>query len=55
VTVASAVAGAHGGGWIAGRAAPTAMVLVVGLAAAVYAVVLAYSELPGLWRSWSPA
>jgi hypothetical protein len=50
-----AVAGAHPAGWILERPAPTAAVLVMGLAGAVYATVLAYSELPQLWRSWSPA
>jgi hypothetical protein len=53
--IAGAAFGTHGGAWILSRPAGTVLVLLGGLAAAVYAVVLAYSELPALWRSWSPA
>jgi hypothetical protein len=52
---AGALAGAHPATWILQRPAPTAVVLVLGVAAAVYATVLAYSELPQLWLSWSAA
>jgi hypothetical protein len=55
LAAAGAAAGARGAGWILERPATTAAVLVLGTAAAVYAIVLAYSELPLLWRSWSPA
>lgn len=49
-----AAAGTHGAAWIVQQPATTAAVLVIGVAGAVYGVVLAYSELPPLWRSWSP-
>jgi hypothetical protein len=55
VAGAGAIAGAHAGTWIVHRPAGTAAILVLAAMAAVYAVVLAYSELPLLWRSWSPA
>ena len=55
VAAVCAVAGSHGAGWILQQPAATAVVLVVGAAGAVYGVVVAYSELPTLWRSWSPA
>ncbi|MGI9183458.1 MAG: MauE/DoxX family redox-associated membrane protein [Solirubrobacteraceae bacterium] len=51
----AAAGGTHAAGWIFGR--PPGFVTLVGLgtAGAVYGIVLAYSELPLLWRSWSPA
>jgi hypothetical protein len=55
VSALSAIAGSHGAAWILHRPPATAAVLMVGIAGAVYGVVLAYSELPLLWRSWSPA
>jgi hypothetical protein len=54
VVAASAAASPHALSWILGRPTGTASVLLLGTAAAVYATVLAYSELPLLWRSWSP-
>jgi len=50
-----ALAGPRALGWILGRPAGTVTVLLLGTAGAVYGTVLAYSELPLLWRSWSPA
>jgi hypothetical protein len=50
---AAAVWHPHALGWILGRPAGTAAVLVVGTAGAVYGTVVAYSELPLAWRSWS--
>jgi hypothetical protein len=44
----------HGLGWALGRPLGSAAVLVLGTAAAAYGTVLAYSELPQAWRSWSP-
>ena len=44
----------HGLSWALGRPLGSAAVLVLGTAAAVYGTVLAYSELPQAWRSWSP-
>ncbi len=55
VAALSAAAGAHGAAWIVHQPPTTAAVLVLGTAGAVYGVVLAYSELPLLWRAWSPA
>ncbi len=54
VCAVSAAAAPHALGWILERPVGTATVLVLGTAAAVYGTVLAYSELPQLWRSWSP-
>ncbi|MGB9183335.1 MAG: hypothetical protein WCB67_04655, partial [Solirubrobacteraceae bacterium] len=47
--------GTHAGGWILGRPPGFVTLLVLGTAGAVYGIVLAYSELPLLWRSWSLA
>jgi hypothetical protein len=44
---------AHGASWIAGRPLPTALVLVLGTAAAAYGTVVAYAEIPMAWRAWS--
>jgi hypothetical protein len=44
----------HGVLWMLGRPASFAAVLVVGTAGAAYATVLAYTELPLAWHSWSP-
>jgi hypothetical protein len=54
VCLSCALVGAHAAGWILARPLETVPVLVVGAAGAVYGIVLAYSELPQLWRSWSP-
>jgi hypothetical protein len=53
VSLAGLAASAHGVSWILGRPPGTVTVLVLGTAGAVYGTVLAYSELPLLWRSWS--
>lgn len=55
ICVACAIAAPHALMWILDRPAGIATVLVLGTAGAVYGTVLAYSELPLLWRSWSPA
>jgi hypothetical protein len=44
----------HGLGWALGRPLGTAAVLILGTAVAAYGTVLAYSDLPQAWRSWSP-
>jgi hypothetical protein len=54
VSLVCALAGAHTAGWILARPLGTVAVLVVGAIGTVYGIVLAYSELPPLWRSWSP-
>jgi hypothetical protein len=54
VVCALAAAGAtHGIPWVLGRSPGTAAILIVGMAAAVYATVVAYSELPSAWTAWS--
>ncbi|HEY2259560.1 MAG TPA: MauE/DoxX family redox-associated membrane protein [Solirubrobacteraceae bacterium] len=55
VSVVCAAASPHALSWFSGRPTGTMTVLVVGTAGAVYGTVVAYSELPLLWRSWSPA
>ncbi|HEY3726066.1 MAG TPA: MauE/DoxX family redox-associated membrane protein [Solirubrobacteraceae bacterium] len=50
-----AVASVHPVAWISGRSPGSVAVLVLGISAAVYGTVLAYSELPLLWQSWRPA
>jgi membrane associated rhomboid family serine protease len=54
VAVLSAAGGAHTAGWVLARPLGTVAVLIMGAAGVVYGIVLAYSELPQLWRSWSP-
>jgi hypothetical protein len=52
----AALVGASGpAGWLASQPMSTAVVLSAGVGAIAYAIVLAYTELPELWRSWSPA
>jgi Methylamine utilisation protein MauE len=53
VSAAAAVAGSHGLGWVLGQPAPGAAVLVVGIAGALYATVLLYTQLPAAWTVWS--
>jgi hypothetical protein len=54
VCAVGAAASPHTASWIFRQPAGTTAVLVVGTAAAVWGIVLAYSELPVLWRAWSP-
>jgi Methylamine utilisation protein MauE len=44
---------AHGVTWIFGRAPLEAGVLCLGIVAAVYATVVAYTDLPDAWGAWS--
>ena len=53
VTLAAAVAGVHGAGWIAGRPPQIAIVLALGAVTAAYGTVVAYAEIPAAWRAWS--
>jgi hypothetical protein len=55
VCLLAALGGARSLDWILGRSPGIVTVLGLGTAGAVYGIVLAYSELPQLWRSWSPA
>ena len=54
ITALGAVAGPHTAAQILGRPPGTVTVLTLGAAGAAYGIVLAYAELPALWRSWSP-
>ena len=53
VALGTAVAGSHGLGWVLGRPATTALVLLLGIAGALYATVLVYTEVPRAWSAWS--
>jgi Methylamine utilisation protein MauE len=53
VAAAAAVAGPRGLGWILERPATTATVLVFGIAGALYATVIVYTQLPAAWAAWS--
>jgi hypothetical protein len=55
VCLLAAIGGARSLDWILGRSPGGVTVLGLGTAGAVYGIVLAYSELPQLWRSWTPA
>ncbi len=55
VCLLAAIGGARSLGWILARPPGIVTVLGLGTAGAVYGIVLAYSELPQLWRSWTPA
>lgn len=53
VAAAAAAVGPRGLGWVLGLGAPTAAVLLVGIAGAVYATVVVYTQLPLAWAAWS--
>ncbi len=53
LALAAAVAGPHGLGWVFGQPPATAAVLLIGIAGAVYAVVLVYTVVPRAWGAWS--
>jgi hypothetical protein len=53
LVVAAAIAGPRGLGWVLGLPAPQAVVLLAGIAGAVYAVVLVYTVVPRAWEAWS--
>lgn len=53
VALSAAAAGSHGLGWVLGRPAATALVLLLGIAGALYATVLVYTEVPRAWSAWS--
>jgi hypothetical protein len=51
---AAAVASPRGGvGWLTSQPALSSGVLAVGIAGAVYATMLVYTELPRAWAAWS--
>lgn len=53
IALAAALSGAHGLGWVIGRGPASAGTLLVGIAGAVYATAIAYTELPAAWSAWS--
>jgi hypothetical protein len=52
VAAVAAAAGSHGIGWVLAREAPEAAVLLIGIAGALYATVLVYTQLPVAWAAW---
>ncbi|MGB0096772.1 MAG: MauE/DoxX family redox-associated membrane protein, partial [Solirubrobacteraceae bacterium] len=54
VVLAATIRTPHAVAWIVNRPAPSAAILLLGIAASVYGTVLAYVELPAAWYSWSP-
>ncbi len=52
VAVGASLAGVRGLGWLWGRPVAQTAVLLVGVAAAVYAVVLVYTVVPRAWAAW---
>jgi hypothetical protein len=53
VCVLATVEAPHGIGWMLGRPAAQAIVLLIGIVAGAYATVLAYTQLPAAWGAWS--
>jgi hypothetical protein len=53
VALASALAGAHGLGWVLDRGPGPAATLMIGIGGALYATVIAYTDLPAAWSAWS--
>ena len=55
LALAAAVAGPRGLGWVLGQPGPGAVALLIGIAGAVYAVVLVYTVVPRAWGAWERA
>jgi hypothetical protein len=53
VALAGVAAPPHAIGWILARPLTTTTVLLLGIAGSAYGIVLAYTELPAAWGSWS--
>jgi hypothetical protein len=53
VAAAAAISHAHDLSWIVSRSAVTAASLLIGIGGAVFALVVAYSDLPVAWSAWS--
>ena len=53
VALAVAIRGAHGIGWVLGHGIGPALTLMLGILGAAYATVVAYTDLPLAWASWS--
>jgi Methylamine utilisation protein MauE len=50
--LAGASSGVHGVGWVLGHPPASAAILLVAVAASLYATVIAYTELPRAWSVW---
>jgi hypothetical protein len=53
LALAAAVAGPRGLSWVLDQQAPNAVTLSIGIAGAVYAVVLVYTLAPRAFAAWS--
>ena len=53
LALVAAVAGPRGLGWVMDQQAPNAVALLIGIAGAVYAVVLVYTLAPRAFAAWS--
>ncbi len=53
VAAAAAIWHPHDVSWIVSRSPVTAASLVIGIGGAVFALVVAYSEVPAAWSAWS--
>jgi hypothetical protein len=53
MALAAALAGPRALGWVLGQPAPTAVVLLIGIAGAAYATVLVYTLAPRAFAAWS--
>jgi hypothetical protein len=53
IAVGAAFAPAHGIAWVLGRGLAPAAIMIAGIAAAAYATVTAYTQLPAAWSAWS--
>ncbi len=53
IALAATVRTPHALGWVFAHGALSAAILVLGTAGAAYATVIAYTELPAAWLSWS--
>lgn len=53
VAAAAALSAPGGAGWLLHRPPASALTLALGIAGCVYALVTAYTQLPGAWSAWS--
>jgi hypothetical protein len=55
VALVASLSGVHGLAWLWGRPVPQTAVLLIGIAGAVYGVVLVYTVVPRAWGAWERA
>lgn len=53
LSLGAALNGPRGLGWVLDQPAPQAVVLIAGIAGALYATVAVYTHLPAAWTAWS--